>query len=354
MRRSGVEYTPRQSHGPTALRLGNWQGDPDLLAKLDAEIGKAATASIAKSRSAYERAWRYWIIFILVIAQLPATCIYRVYEDRPNLAERLADETDLMRFACWLAPPNVSTPALHACSWMLHVRMRLGGRVGSHANGRHRCVSRLDGAYDASRSDRHGLRGRVQDASTVTAPQGPRRALSLRGEGSTPGHDKHVREVAAGSMVVFGQVRTYRGSARNGIPGAAAGGRGGATHGGVLQHSEALDLGQGAFCAFSSAAQVRRDQDYTSQAGESARRETAAFTQKCAHRRTEDRTGTRRDYRSCYRIQLQRRSAHAEHCSSSGCADSGEGASLATMNQSSRIRTVGRSRTMSSCSGSGG
>ena len=45
------------------------------------------------------RAWKYWVLFVLVVARLGPHMIFRVYNGQPNLAERLADETDLMRFA---------------------------------------------------------------------------------------------------------------------------------------------------------------------------------------------------------------------------------------------------------------
>jgi hypothetical protein len=101
-----------------------------MLRELDEEIRKAATAHIAKSAKSYQRAWRYWIIFVLFVACMPPTMIFRVYEDRPNLKERLADETDLMRFSCWLKR-----------------RMRTVGAVASHVSmvrTMHRTFSGMD------------------------------------------------------------------------------------------------------------------------------------------------------------------------------------------------------------------
>ena len=87
---------------------------------MDDVIGQATQSSIAKSRKSYVRAWKYWILFILVIAQLGVSRIFRVYETQPTLHERLADETDLMRFACWLSPPDG--------------RMKTIGAVASHVS----------------------------------------------------------------------------------------------------------------------------------------------------------------------------------------------------------------------------
>lgn len=102
------------------------------------------------------------MLFVLLVAKLPVSMVFRVYEGRPNLAERLADETDLMRFACWLGPPDgrLKTPGSVAS----HVSMvRTMHRIAcgmDFAEGfrMHRLSQQLKGLgelYPCSPRDRH-------------------------------------------------------------------------------------------------------------------------------------------------------------------------------------------------------
>ena len=88
--------------------------------------------------------------------------VFRVYDGRPNLAERLADETDLMRFACWLGPPDgrLKTPgsvASHVS--MVRTMHRIAcGMDFSEGFKMHRLSQQLKGLaelYPCSPRDRH-------------------------------------------------------------------------------------------------------------------------------------------------------------------------------------------------------
>jgi hypothetical protein len=98
-----------------SARADLWEGDDDVMRQLDDEITRCQQARLKEtSRPAYLRAWRYWVIFVVLVAGLQAGEALRVYDAHPLRLERLRDERLVMRFSIWLhkrglAPSTVAS-----------------------------------------------------------------------------------------------------------------------------------------------------------------------------------------------------------------------------------------------------
>ena len=116
----------RRTAGASRTSQGDWEGDPEIRRQLDAEIGECVTAKVKEeSRDAYKRAWRYWVVFVVLIAGLGHDAVFRVYDGLPDRRQRLNDELSVMRFACWLRQRGMATSTVASTVSMFRTMHRL-------------------------------------------------------------------------------------------------------------------------------------------------------------------------------------------------------------------------------------
>lgn len=103
-----------------------WDGDLEIKRQLDEEIGACVTAKVKEeSRGAYLRAWRYWVVFVVLIAGLGHDAVFRIYDGLPDRRQRLSDELCVMRFACWLRRRGMAVSTVASTVSMFRTMHRL-------------------------------------------------------------------------------------------------------------------------------------------------------------------------------------------------------------------------------------